>query len=488
MATLDPASGTVVIRIVYDGKPYSGKTTSLRALGGTLGRPVVSPGEAEGRTLYFDWLDYTAGRFEGHPIRCQVVSVPGQGTLAARRRRLLAEADAVVLVADTGGPGLDEALEQADDLLGFLRGLPGPPVGVIFQANKRDVPGALAAGDLRRLVDPKGLALVESVATEGSGVREGFVFAVRLALDRVGQMSREGSLPEGPPRVEGAADLLDELLRGEEEGLAAAGLREVLARTGETPLREPDGEDAEGPIFAPPFELAPSGMIWPPVEGRIILRQAFPEPVPLGPDGKGGWEDARPGWAWRVHSAAGAVYADAEEGRRDLVEWARLHAESASWLSPARCLVLAPLGRSLSLRLWQAVRAERTCGELMREALEAPSEEQAGRLLEAVHLFLRGVVRLRSAGLPLPLTLETVGVLDSKPLFVGLMPFRSLEGGDGGMEPDAEALMVGEVEPELRRAHATRPLAVPALLAGLEKTGPGLQDTARELSRLLARL
>jgi hypothetical protein len=89
MAVLDRQNGCVVIRVVYDGAPMAGKTTSVAALGRGLGAAVFSPAELEGRTLFFDWLDYTGGLFEGHRIRCQIVSVPGQATLAPRGGRLL---------------------------------------------------------------------------------------------------------------------------------------------------------------------------------------------------------------------------------------------------------------------------------------------------------------------------------------------------------------------------------------------------------------
>src|ERR1700761_5646260 len=106
MAILDPRSDAVVIRVVYDGAPMAGKSTSVRALGRGLGGKVVTPAEISGRTLYFDWLDYTGGLFEGRRIRCQIVSVPGQAALAPRRRHLLESADAVVFVGDSTPAGL----------------------------------------------------------------------------------------------------------------------------------------------------------------------------------------------------------------------------------------------------------------------------------------------------------------------------------------------------------------------------------------------
>src|SRR5690606_19480358 len=120
VSVLDVAGNATVIRVVYDGPPFSGKTTTLRALSADLARPLETPQEAAGRTLFFDWVDYTGGRFEGRPIRCQVVSVPGQRALRERRRRLLEDADAVVFVADTGRLGLELSLQYARELRELL--------------------------------------------------------------------------------------------------------------------------------------------------------------------------------------------------------------------------------------------------------------------------------------------------------------------------------------------------------------------------------
>src|SRR5262245_2896865 len=106
MAVLDSDAGEIVIRVVYDGPPEAGKTTSLRALAGSLAQTAYTPEEdAGGRTLWFDWMEYTGGRFEGCRIRCQIVSVPGQAVLGERRRRLLAAADVVVFVGDSSAVG-----------------------------------------------------------------------------------------------------------------------------------------------------------------------------------------------------------------------------------------------------------------------------------------------------------------------------------------------------------------------------------------------
>src|SRR5262245_41782476 len=143
MAVLDPRDDSVVIRIVYDGAPMAGKTTSVGALGRGLGAGVHSPAALDGRTLFFDWLDYTGGLFEGHRIRCQIVTVPGQATLAPRRRRLLETADVVVFVGDSSPEGFDADTRYLTALNSLLQSRSDPPIDIVLQSNKRDVPDAV---------------------------------------------------------------------------------------------------------------------------------------------------------------------------------------------------------------------------------------------------------------------------------------------------------------------------------------------------------
>src|SRR5690606_3436832 len=101
------------LRIVYDGPPLAGKTTSVKALSqhvrGTRG--FTSPAEANGRTLYFDWLEFVGGEYGGKELHVHVISVPGQSELRRRRKYLIDQADAVVFVADTRDGRFGQALE-----------------------------------------------------------------------------------------------------------------------------------------------------------------------------------------------------------------------------------------------------------------------------------------------------------------------------------------------------------------------------------------
>ena len=419
MATLDPRNDAVVIRVVYDGAPMAGKSTSVRALGRGLGGEVVSPAEVSGRTLYFDWLDYTGGLFEGRRIRCQIISVPGQATLAPRRRRLLESADVIVFVGDSTPTGFAGDRSYLSGLQRVLESVGGPPVGIVFQANKRDHSGAVPLDTIRSMLEELGLrvGVVESIATESSGIREAFVFAVRLALDRVRELMRLGELTGARPAVDGPDELLRDLKVHEEgsmdyaaetglvhtrmaevqsNSLVANALAEVAraelahaevaraesAQAAMTPAevvqaamaRAPTLQAAEARVAEPPSgavqpaangqavsvdaqvpaipdDRVASGLVWPPVDGRLVLHELTQTQVPLTRSADDSWNGEVPG-RWQLHSDAYEVFDELEEGRSVLVRYARIQAVAARDRVASCCLVLAADGHGRH-RLWR---------------------------------------------------------------------------------------------------------------------------------------
>lgn len=184
MTEVRGADDAVLLRIVVHGPPLAGKTTTARALGRALGQPVASPEEdADGRTTLFDWVEYVGGRFDGRPIRTQLVTVPGHDPI--RSAHLLAAADVVLFVADATASGITASAALLDAVRAELQDRV-PPVGLLVQANKRDHADALPADQLtRRLHLAEGDVIVETVASDGDGVRQAFVYAVRIGLARV---------------------------------------------------------------------------------------------------------------------------------------------------------------------------------------------------------------------------------------------------------------------------------------------------------------
>lgn len=431
MARMTSERDAVVVRLVYDGPPRSGKTTSVGALANGLGRSLFSAGEEQGRTLYFDWLEYQGGSFDGLPIRCQIVSVPGQEERAARRRALLSEADAVVFVVNGAPEHLPASVEHLRDLRSFLEERPSPRPGIVVQANHRDHPEAPPLARLREALGTDGLALVESVATENQGIREAFVLAVRLALDRVRELIREGSLESGPGETDAPAALLAWL----------------QAREGESP-REPAPPAAAPGVPRLPDSGAPIGHVWPPVDGRMVLHAAAaPSAVPrLARDGS--WRCQVDGW--HFHSAPRHEFERLDDAKQGLLSWAQRHAAQAHRLSPQRCIALAETGWG-TWRLWQVVRSRETLRQRLRSALEVPALAETGTLLSScVHLLLEARQTFRTEP-PLPWGLDLIGESGGRPIYIGLLPPADWEPQPESPSEEAEAVR-REIQPLIEKA------------------------------------
>ncbi|MFO0687041.1 MAG: ADP-ribosylation factor-like protein [Sandaracinus sp.] len=461
MAIIDDERGVLVLRVVYDGPPLSGKTTTLRTLAKGLSSAIVTPAEADGRTLYFDWVEYVGGLFEGRRIRCQIVSVPGQVELRQRRRHLLESADAVVLVADSRPEPFAEALVLLRDLLQVCRQR-RPATGIVVQANKRDVEGALPRSEVRGRLDAIApIALTETVATSGDGTREAFVLGVRLALDRVRVLAEMGALPRGRPAIDDPGQLLEELRALERVGAAASARAEAMvsdegdARVADASPALPsprettagDASDDERPFQPDP--MMPGGFIWPPVDGRTLLHEVSRLRLVPERNARGDWGAS--GGGWRFHSRSAAIYEDVNTGRAALIAWARVHAATLRVLSPGRALILADAGAG-RVRLWQLLRVEATLREKLDEALHGSAQQAMLGLVFATMQLVRARHVLGSARASLPCTLWTVGS-DAlrQPVFVGLMPEND-QGRPDDVEP--EVLVRRELAPVL--THLTR--------------------------------
>jgi len=378
VATLDPRNDAIVIRVVYDGAPMAGKSTSVRALGRGLGCEVVTPAEVSGRTVYFDWLDYTGGLFEGRRIRCQIISVPGQVTLSPRRRRLLESADVIVFVGDSTPAGFASDRAYLGGMQTVLKRVDGPPVGVVFQANKRDHPEAVPIDTIRSMLHELGLrvGVMESVATDSCGIRETFVFAVRLALDRVRELMRTGELTSTRPDVDNAEELLQDLKLREEgsmdhalgagavqtrvaqvqsNSVVASALAEVVqTHIVEMPRAASPAAFGADEVPAVPDDRVASGLVWPPVDGRLALHELTQAHIPLGRRADGAWFGELPG-RWLLHSDAEEVFDESEEGRSVLIRYARIQAVVRRDKPPSCCIVLAADGHGRH-RLWRIER------------------------------------------------------------------------------------------------------------------------------------
>ena len=476
MALFDPERKRIVLRIVYDGPGFAGKTTNLRRLSESLAAwrrsELVSPSTMGERTQYFDWLEVDGGLLRSYPVRAQLLTVPGQRELTLRRKFVLERADVVVFVADSQPESVAEARTFYAELCEQLAGLP-ETVPIVFQANKQDLPGAMAPSKLVRAVT-QGLRKPDQlrgcVAANDRGVRQTLNLALRLGSRAL----RE--------RVAGKS--LDALTRTRDPGSAAATYAALThseaerARRSSASASAPASLDELSPEFPSPD--LPSTHLWPPVTGRALLESlaefelrprsdpAMPERISFEAGG------------YRLHTDYAVRYADEDTGVRELWQLTRRKVALASWLPEPCAIALAPDRSGAGVWRWTVEPILPTLAEslsasdpdLRREALVRFAEATVGALALAethgLHLDLEpGAFAVQTGDRP-------------RTRYVG----ERLEAGDA--LPDLASAIAGPLaavgDDELALADFTESLCI-----GLHHAPSGDQARAAIREDLLAR-
>jgi signal recognition particle receptor subunit beta len=186
MASFDPERKCHVVRIVYDGPGYAGKTTNLKRVHEIIPpsrrSEIVTPAELKGRTMFFDWLEIEGPRHGGIGLRFQLITVPGQIERNYRRRPLVAMADVVVFVCDSSPKAIPDTQRTFARLRASIKRRT-EPVSLIVQANKQDVEGALAPPALRRKLRLDGsVPMLPANAVTGEGVKATLNEAMRVGV------------------------------------------------------------------------------------------------------------------------------------------------------------------------------------------------------------------------------------------------------------------------------------------------------------------
>ncbi|MGB0712446.1 MAG: ADP-ribosylation factor-like protein [Gammaproteobacteria bacterium] len=269
---IDPAARTATLRIVFAGAPRAGKTALVRTLalelfGADRAPSVISPAEAEERTLFFDWLEYDGGMNSGFRIHSQIISVPGQQVLRHRRRLLIGMADVVALVADARRSEITAMSDAAAELLPWLARDHGQ-VPLVLLANKQDLEGTLGARELAEhlptpLRDSPGYDIS---ALAGEGIRGGFLGALRSAIvanqDLLKQAaSSPDDIPlETPDRLLDLMQAADEDLHVQSPGTDSDPALDLTPPTDNVLRQWPaDGPDHAWNSILDPARSSPSG-------------------------------------------------------------------------------------------------------------------------------------------------------------------------------------------------------------------------------------
>lgn len=178
MSLINYASREINCKIVYYGTGLGGKTTNLEYVYSKVnpdakGKMISLATETE-RTLFFDFLPIDLGEVKGFKTRFHLYTVPGQVYYNASRKLILKGVDGVIFVADSQAERMEANIEAMHNLYENLESYGYDLTNIPFamQYNKRDLPNAMGAQELRAQLNPMGVPDFEGVAIEGQGVFE----------------------------------------------------------------------------------------------------------------------------------------------------------------------------------------------------------------------------------------------------------------------------------------------------------------------------
>jgi len=418
MAIIDTERDVIVVRIIYDGPPLSGKTTTIHSLGKVLGKKthIFSPQDAElSRTLYFDWMEYVGGFFKGRSISCQIITVPEQAKLRAQRHFLLNAADAVVFVLDANETDFTTTLDCFHDLQAVINNSENDhPADILVQANKQDFDNILPVNALRtKLNIDDDIKVIETIATEEKGIREAFVTAVGMAVKRAEALMTAGKIETGKPDFADGETLLNllqttvgdipEALNDDIENNAIT-TTEVMTESTSPQLRLPTFPD----------ESTPLQWIYPPLTGRTLLKSFLQHSLrPHLKSGETWWVEADQNW--RGFSKKTWLYDSEEQARTVMREHTAWHLQCSPMLSEQRCISLTQ--DENQWRLWQLVQLDVTLATCLEQAFQ--ETEMPKLILEVYRTATRYIDAYQQYidfSPKMNLTLDNIGVTNTAQL------------------------------------------------------------------------
>ncbi|UFS69834.1 ADP-ribosylation factor-like protein [Geomonas sp. RF6] len=208
MALVNQAKREINAKVVYFGPGLSGKGTSLRHIFGKL-KPEFR-GAMKGmqvkdaRMLFFDFTPPGDSNVHGFRVRFHLYTISGETIDAAAWKMVLKGADGIVFVADSSIDRVSanrESLEKLNAHLGGY-GTSLESVPTVFQYNKKDLPDALPAADLNRMLNASGMPSFEASSQEGEGVIQPLLALVKSVLLDLRRKGLEGIVgPESMKEV-----------------------------------------------------------------------------------------------------------------------------------------------------------------------------------------------------------------------------------------------------------------------------------------------
>jgi hypothetical protein len=362
MALIDMDHGVVRVKIVYDGPPHAGKTATLHALEQKLSsNRFVQPLDG----MDINLLEYQGGMYDHMPIACQILTTPSDPQWSKRRQFLLNQADAIVLVLDTNPDALPLGLEYLRQLREFLQQLPPPVPLFLIQANCQDNPLALDMNKLHDFFIDSSIKIMEASIEEGLGIRETFVMAVRLAVERLNALKENFQLFKGKFELKTAEEWINilHIQQTDPESSILSSLIHAPKLENNSPEISPTNAiHADISEIILPNSQTPLKWLFPALLTQNVLSQL--NDLSNISETNEGWISTNQQWAilsrpeWHYVSEKGALAA--------LQQQIRWHSQAVFGISKDRCLALSC--NEHGWHLWQI--SPRVCLEFAQTSVD----------------------------------------------------------------------------------------------------------------------
>jgi signal recognition particle receptor subunit beta len=198
MALVNQVKREINAKIVFFGPDFAGKATNLKHVFGKL-KPefrgtLKSMNVQDARMLFFDFTPPGDGNLQGFQVRIHVYTISGQVTDPAVWKMVLKGVDGLVFVADAASHRRQANRDSLDNLVGYLQGYGQSlsSVPLVFQFNKSDLPGALDAAELNRVLNPSRLPSFTASSQSGEGVLQTLLGLVKTVLGGLRNKGLEG--------------------------------------------------------------------------------------------------------------------------------------------------------------------------------------------------------------------------------------------------------------------------------------------------------
>ena len=242
MALVNQAKREINAKIVFFGPGQSGKSTNLKHVHGKLKPEFRGAMKAmsvqDARMLFFDFTPPGDGNVQGFRVRFHVYTLSGPVVEPAAWKMVLKGVDGVVFVADAQPERSAANQESMDSLAAFLKGygqsLSALPA--VLQYNKSDLPNALGADQLDRMLNPSRLPSFKASSQNGEGVLQSLLSLVKTVLNEL-----RGKGLEGVAAAEGLQGIVEAPVAGSAFPQAATAPRSAPAAPATEAAREAGG-------------------------------------------------------------------------------------------------------------------------------------------------------------------------------------------------------------------------------------------------------